>query len=46
MAPQIVHPVPADEIAGWSATLTSTFLQDPATWAPAGLGAGARLGRP
>jgi hypothetical protein len=39
MAPQIVHPVPADEIAGWSATLTSTF-------APAGLGAGARLGRP
>ena len=29
MAPQIVHPVPADEIAGWSATLTSTFLQDP-----------------
>jgi predicted acetyltransferase len=42
MAPQIVHPVPADEIAGWSATLTSTFLQDPASEAAGAHVAGRR----
>jgi predicted acetyltransferase len=42
MAPQIVHPVPADEIAGWSATLTSTFLNDPASEAAGAYVAGRR----
>ncbi len=31
MAVEIVHPVPAAEIDGWCATLTSTFLHDPAS---------------
>ncbi len=28
-APEIVHPVPAEEISGWHATLAATFLGDP-----------------
>jgi predicted acetyltransferase len=29
MTPQIVHPVPTEEIPGWHASLASTFLLDP-----------------
>jgi predicted acetyltransferase len=29
MAPQIIHPVPAEEIPGWLAAMVSTFLTDP-----------------